>query len=341
MKNEIKRNEISEDTKKSMVTRIITAIVALVIVLPAVFLGEWFFFVLIMVMGICATIEIVRCAKRKYSPVLYILSVVLVLALSCWPIIRTFSDPFPGSGFRIFLHFDKLYLSIIVLFIALCLVLWTVLIDKNFTVRDATYIFTFLLILSLGMQSAILLRSLPSYNRYLSSSNTLNPSYFNLFDSFGSSTLFIYVVIGAFATDIGAYFIGIFFGKKKINERISPKKTWEGFIGGIVISTITSFLFAFILALTGNPILPKLFVTDRWYFILILSFIMPFFSTLGDFVFSSAKRFYDIKDYGSVLPGHGGVMDRIDSLVFTLIITAVVINITNLIINGEGLSSLI
>ncbi|MGM9873966.1 MAG: phosphatidate cytidylyltransferase [Bacilli bacterium] len=338
--NEIKRNHLTEDTKKSMMTRIITSIIALIIVLPSIFLGEWFFFVLIMGAGIFATIEIVRCAKRKYSPVLYILSIVLVLLLSCWPIIRTFSDSFPGTNFRIFLHFDKLYLSIIVLFIGLCLVLWTVLIDKNFTVRDATYIFTFLLILSLGMQSAILLRSLPSYNRYLET-NTLNPSYFNWFDSFLSSTLVIYVIIGAFMTDIGAYFIGIFFGRNKINERISPKKTWEGFIGGIIISTICSFFFAFILALCGHPILPKLFTVDRWYFILILSFIMPFFSTLGDFVFSSAKRFYDIKDYGSVLPGHGGIMDRIDSLVFSLIISAVVINIANLIINGEGLSSLI
>ena len=217
-----------------------------------------------------------------------------------------------------------------------------VLIDKNFAIRDATYIFTFLLILSLGIQSALFLRSLPSYTKACHSSGEiiLNKSYFNLYDSFESSSLFIYVVIGAFTTDIGAYFVGVFFGRNKINERISPKKTWEGFIGGVVISIVISFLFGFILASIGHPML-DIFSLERWYLILAVSIVMPFFSTLGDFVFSSAKRYYEIKDYGSVLPGHGGVMDRIDSLIFTLIASAVVINIITLIDTGNGLSSLI
>ena len=337
--NEFHPNILTNDAKKSMRTRIITGTILALVVLPCIFLGEWFFLAIALVAEVLATIEIVRCAKRKYSPLLYIVSILLVVALSLWPIIRTIGST-PSKSFRIFLHFDQLYLSIIILFASLCIVLFMVLIDKNFAIRDATYIFTFLLILSLGIQSALFLRSIPSYKNYINAGKVLNPSYFNFYDSFESSSLFIYVAIGTFATDIGAYFIGVFFGKNKMNERISPKKTWEGFIGGIVISTICSFLFGFILAKCKHPML-NMFTINKWYIILILSFVMPFFSTLGDFVFSSAKRYYEIKDYGSVLPGHGGVMDRIDSFIFTLITSAVVINIVTLIESGNGLSSLI
>ena len=127
-------------------------------------------------------------------------------------------------------------------------------------------------------------------------------------------------------TDTGAFFIGILFGKNKINPRISPKKTWEGFFGGVVISCISSFLFAFILALCGHPVL-KCFDLNHWYLILILSLIIPIFATLGDFTFSSLKRVYDIKDFGNLLPGHGGILDRIDSLLFTATAAAIVISV--------------
>ena len=125
-------------------------------------------------------------------------------------------------------------------------------------------------------------------------------------------------------TDIGAYFVGILFGKHKMNERISPKKTWEGFWGGIVFSVVISLSFAFILAATNNPLLTFLDM-NHWYFIVILSLGMPFFAVLGDFVFSSLKRHYEIKDFGKIIPGHGGILDRCDSLIFVAIFVAVFI----------------
>jgi phosphatidate cytidylyltransferase len=136
-------------------------------------------------------------------------------------------------------------------------------------------------------------------------------------------------------TDTGAYFIGILFGKNKINPRISPKKTWEGFTGGIIISTLFSFVFAMILALCGHPIL-KCLDTDNWYLVLIISLIMPLFATLGDFTFSALKRHYEIKDFGNILPGHGGVLDRVDSLIFTATATAIVVSIILSFIYSEN-----
>jgi CDP-diglyceride synthetase len=101
-------------------------------------------------------------------------------------------------------------------------------------------------------------------------------------------------------TDIGAYFIGVFFGKHKMNPRISPKKTWEGFVGGIVISLVFSLGFALILSVCKHPLVYGILDLEHWYLILALSFIIPLVSTLGDFVFSCAKRHFEIKDFGEV-----------------------------------------
>ncbi len=336
---EIKHNELSDDAKKGMIIRIITSVVALVIVLPTLFLGDYFWLVIVGLLGVISTFEIIKCAKRKYSPVLYITSSILVIALAYWPILRGLIEP-NGSyeaGSKLFLDFDSLYLSIIVLVAGLILVLSCVLIDKNFTVRDACFIFVFLLILALGVQSAIYLRNFPMYVYYNVLENEYT-SYFNSFNSFSSSMLFLYVALGTFITDAGAYFIGIFFGKNKMNERISPKKTWEGFIGGIFFSFAVSFTFGMLFAYFGQPLLPNIFDLKHWYNILILSLLLPFVATFGDFVFSSAKRYYEIKDYGNILPGHGGVIDRIDSLIFTMIVSSIYINI---IANAGGIGNLL
>jgi phosphatidate cytidylyltransferase len=108
------------------------------------------------------------------------------------------------------------------------------------------------------------------------------------------------------ANDTGAYFAGRFLGKRKLFERVSPKKTWEGFFGG----AITSLLIAFILTKYFD-VLP----TWQWYGIAVIIFIT---GTLGDLVESLFKRSIAIKDSGNTIPGHGGFMDRFDGLLLSM-----------------------
>lgn len=151
-----------------------------------------------------------------------------------------------------------------------------------------------------------------------------------------SCLLFFYVLIGTFMSDIGAYFTGVLFGKHKMNPRISPKKTWEGFVGGIIFSIAFSFGFAAVCSALNAPILPGVydFKELRWLNILLVSLIMPITSNLGDFLFSAIKRNYAIKDFGTIFPGHGGVLDRMDSLLVSSLVVAI---FTILISNGWSL----
>ena len=118
----------------------------------------------------------------------------------------------------------------------------------------------------------------------------------------------------AWLSDTGAYFAGRFFGKRKLAPVISPKKTVEGAIGGIILAMITVplVLWAYIWLATTFLGAPHFTVS-----FLKLLFCIPFLtavSILGDLSASIIKRQYGVKDYGSVMPGHGGVMDRFDSV---------------------------
>jgi phosphatidate cytidylyltransferase len=113
------------------------------------------------------------------------------------------------------------------------------------------------------------------------------------------------VVLTAFGTDIFAYFTGSLLGKHKLCPKISPKKTVEGAIGGVVGSVLLCGVF-------GYFALPELFVHC-----LIIGVLGSIVSQLGDLVASAVKRRRGVKDYGHLIPGHGGVLDRIDSGLFT------------------------
>lgn len=119
----------------------------------------------------------------------------------------------------------------------------------------------------------------------------------------------LYVAIACYTCDTGAYFFGNFFGKHKMIPRVSPNKTWEGAIGGYLCGVICSGLFGFFLA--------KSIPNDL---VIAASLILPAVAEIGDLSFSAIKRRWGMKDFGSLFPEHGGVLDRIDSLLFCLMV---------------------
>jgi phosphatidate cytidylyltransferase len=138
---------------------------------------------------------------------------------------------------------------------------------------------------------------------YLSSSFVFLILIANYLNEFNASIL-LGLFILVWTNDSFAFLIGKNFGKQKLFEKISPKKTFEGFLGGLFFSCIASYFiatFAQTLSFTS------------W---LILSIIISVFGTLGDLVESKFKRQANVKDSGAIMPGHGGLLDRLDSIIF-------------------------
>jgi len=120
------------------------------------------------------------------------------------------------------------------------------------------------------------------------------------------SNFFIwYIFILAWANDTCAYFVGVKFGSKKILPSVSPNKTVEGALGGIIGSTIASCVYAYH------------FNQDFFLFAIYLGVFGSIVAMAGDFVASKIKRQLDVKDFGNIIPGHGGILDRFDSILFT------------------------
>ena len=116
-------------------------------------------------------------------------------------------------------------------------------------------------------------------------------------------------MLTTFANDTGAYFIGRARGKHKLAPAISPTKTWEGAIGGLVSAMLAAIVVAAILSLISP------FALEYWQIIL-LGFLVSLFAHLGDLSESLLKRNMAVKESGTLLPGHGGILDRFDSLIF-------------------------
>lgn len=125
---------------------------------------------------------------------------------------------------------------------------------------------------------------------------------------FGPPVLLLVLCI-IFAADTGAYFAGRFFGKRFLCSRVSPKKTWEGFFGGLILSLGVAAIGGYYFAL-----LPRQYI----YFMLI-SFATILFSVVGDLGVSLLKRIVGVKDSGHFFPGHGGVLDRLDSVAAAMV----------------------
>ncbi|MDK2824131.1 MAG: phosphatidate cytidylyltransferase [Clostridia bacterium] len=122
---------------------------------------------------------------------------------------------------------------------------------------------------------------------------------------FMGNLILIYLFAIIWSTDTGAYFAGRFFGKKKLAPLVSPKKTVEGSIGGLIFSTFVAFLFNTFVHIFSSQ------------FLIISALTISIMGQIGDLVESSFKRFVDVKDSGKIIPGHGGILDRFDSTIIS------------------------
>lgn len=124
------------------------------------------------------------------------------------------------------------------------------------------------------------------------------PKFSSYENTFSNEVFFLFVLI--WSSDTFAYLVGKFFGKHKMAPKISPKKTWEGYAGGVVLTLVLSYFIQ-----TYQPDL-----RGNW---MVVGFLVAAFAPLGDLVESQLKRTFAVKDSGNIIPGHGGVLDRLDS----------------------------
>jgi len=120
---------------------------------------------------------------------------------------------------------------------------------------------------------------------------------------------FVYLISIAIFTDTFAHIFGSIFGKHKVTE-ISPNKSWEGYIGGTILGTFLSAMFAYLVVADSDV---------NIIFIIAITFVLSIIGSVGDLFFSQIKRHYGVKDFSNIMPGHGGILDRLDSIMFIVL----------------------
>lgn len=259
-----------------MLIRVVSGIVAIVILFISMFSGKAVFGTAVFILSLIALYEFYKSIKSKgYNPMTmagYFSSIPLIFLA------------FTSKSSIIFEEFNN-YLLFTLFCIIVIMFVYAIFLHKEYTLNDiAMTVFGIFYILFL-FSFIILTRNLP------------NGFYYTWL-----------VFIGACVPDTFGYFGGKLFGKRKVIPEISPKKTVEGSISGIIACIVIMILFG-------------LFY-DRFnilsiYHLIVLGIMCGMISQFGDWAASSIKRYLDIKDYGSIIPGHGGVLDRFDSIMFT------------------------
>lgn len=139
--------------------------------------------------------------------------------------------------------------------------------------------------------------------------------------------LILFAMFCAWITDVGAYFVGSFLGKHKLCPDISPKKTVEGAIGGVAVCLISTVV---LYAVFTNLIFET--HANNYLAVILMTLFLSAISMCGDLTASVIKRNFGIKDFGKLIPGHGGIMDRFDSLTFVLVAFYAIFNIFGVVI---------
>ena len=257
-----------------MKTRVISAIVALAIIIPLIIIGGTAFNVGVYVISILALKEFldVKSSKKQIPIFIQLIAYIFIT------IIILFNTKDPSSVFTI----DYRILSALFMSFLIPTVFYHE--RSKYSINDAFFLIGGLLFLGISMSLLILVRSLD-----------LN--------------LLIFLLLIPMATDIFAYITGSLIGKHKLLEEISPKKTVEGMIGGTIMGV-------FIGAMFHHTVIDPTFSKVE---ILAICTFLSLLGQYGDLVFSAIKRYFGKKDFSNLIPGHGGILDRLDSVIFVLL----------------------
>lgn len=256
----------------SMKKRVISAIVALIIVVPIILIGGYAYYIGVGIISVVGFHELlkVREEEKKIPMVMKGITLLTYLAIVMSAISTQGSF---SIDYRLF-----------ILNIFACLIPLIAMERKKYDAEDALFILAATLFLGISFNFLIVIR---------------NMSLFYL----------LYVVLITIMSDTFAHFWGTKIGSVKLCPNVSPNKTVEGMIGGTIFGTFigAAFFLTFI-----NPNASVLLTG-------VISLALSLVAQFGDLVFSAIKRRYGVKDYGNIMPGHGGVLDRLDSIIFAIL----------------------
>lgn len=264
-----------------MKTRILSAIVLLIIFIPLLLIGKTpyaIFMTLLAIMGLYELIK-VRESKKQFPFLIKVIAYLLTIFFCLTNYksnVLTYTMDYRVMAFLIF---------------AFLLPMIFINDNKKYNLNDALFIIGSVLFIGLSFNLLILVRN---YDLYYT----------------------IYLFLITTMTDTFALVTGRYIGKTPLAEKISPKKTVEGFVGGLLMGTFIASMFYYYVIDSQGSLINFVGVT------LLLSCI----GQLGDLVFSFIKRYYDKKDFSNLIPGHGGVLDRLDSMIFVVLAFALFVS---------------
>jgi phosphatidate cytidylyltransferase len=253
-----------------MKQRIITGVVAAALFLPIVFYGGLPF---VLLTYFLATVGLYELLKMKNLSIFSVHGLLTLLFL--WVIFY----PEQYSDILNTVSYTKSELGIAFI---LLLLAYTVITKNRFTFEDVGFSILSAIYVGIGF-------------------------YFFIETRDAGLVYIFYSLFMIWATDSGAYFVGKATGKTKLWPEISPNKTVEGSVGGVVCALIVAVLFSLLTAINANLVA-----------LLAITAVLSIFGQIGDLVQSAFKRHFGVKDSGNILPGHGGILDRFDSLLFVL-----------------------
>lgn len=257
-----------------MKQRTISAIVALLIFVPIFVKGGTIYNVAIYILSILALKEFLDIKQTKKEIPSFI-SFISYMALSLFVLSNI-------TNTEIIFTLDYRIIAGILLMFTIPTVLYH---DRSlYSVVDAFYLIGGIFFLGISFSLMILIRNIG-------------------FD------IIAYLFLVTIITDTYAYLVGSLIGRNKLLEQISPKKTWEGTIGGTIFGVLVGTCFY------TTIIDPKLPI----YVVILMTLFLSILGQFGDLVFSSIKRYYGKKDFSNIMPGHGGILDRLDSIIFVIL----------------------